>query len=80
MLQNLIKVVSQKYLKIHPNFEDFVIALKSATSKDDNYSLDKTQSTGNDLLDALRLSICFLKYSGELDYLGSSYRGMTVGS
>ena len=65
MMQNLVRIVSREYLKIHPQFQDLIISLKSATARDDNYSLDKSNSAENDLLDALRLSICFLKYSGE---------------
>lgn len=62
MMQILMKSISDGLLKVHPQFEDIFVALKSAQNKgDDPYSLDKTKSSNHDILDALRLSLCSLK-------------------
>ena len=62
MMQLTQKCLSKGVLKIHPKFEDIIIALKSAQNKgNDAYSLDKTCSANHDTLDALRLALCCLK-------------------
>jgi hypothetical protein len=54
LLQNLYSLVSNEYLCIPQSMEKVIISLKSAVSKEN--SLDKTQSSYNDTLDALRLA------------------------
>lgn len=54
--------ISKGILKIHPKYEDVIIALKSAQNKGDNpYSLDKTRSAQHDTFDALRLAVSCLR-------------------
>ena len=55
LLQNLYSLVSNEYLCIPESMEKVIISLKSAVSNE--YSLDKTQSSHNDTLDALRLAV-----------------------
>lgn len=62
MLRTLMVCVSKRTLRIHPDFKELIIALRSATAKDDNYSLDKQKSSYDDLTDGLRLSLCAVKF------------------
>ena len=54
LLQHLFNLVSNEYLCIPESMEKVIISLKSAVANE--YSLDKTQSSYNDTLDALRLA------------------------
>lgn len=55
LLQNLYNLISDHYVCIPQSMEKVIISLKSAVAKE--YSLDKSQSSYNDTLDALRLSM-----------------------
>ena len=64
MLEQLHKVVSTHQIRIDPmKFPKVVTALRTATNKPNGniWELDKTQSSSNDVLDALRLSLLFLR-------------------
>ena len=55
MLGNLHAVVSKGYLAIDPQFDKLLTSLRTAYANE--LTLDKDQSSFNDLLDALRLSL-----------------------
>jgi len=55
LLQNLYNLISDNYVCIPQSMEKVIISLKSAVANE--YSLDKSQSSYNDTLDALRLSM-----------------------
>jgi len=55
MLSNLHAVISKGYVAIDPKFDKLLISLRTAYAKE--LSLDKEQTSYNDLLDALRLSL-----------------------
>jgi hypothetical protein len=62
MMKMTQSCISKGILKIHPKFEEVIIALKSAQNKVDNpYSLDKSRSAYHDSLDALRLALSCMK-------------------
>jgi hypothetical protein len=60
LLQNLHNLISDNYICIPQSMEKFIISLKSAVANE--YSLHKTQSSYNDTLDALRLSMRPFKF------------------
>ena len=62
MLRTLMLCVSKHTLQIHPDYKDLIIGMRSATAKDDNYSLDKDKTSHDDLVDGLRLSLCAIKF------------------
>lgn len=55
MLSNLHLMVSKGYLAIPKKFEKLIISRRTAESKE--YSLDKEQTTHDNLLDAIRMSL-----------------------
>lgn len=55
LLQHLYNLISNEYLCIPESMEKVIISLKSAVANE--YSLDKSQSSYNDTLDALRLVV-----------------------
>jgi hypothetical protein len=55
MLSNLHVMVSKGYLAIPSKYEKLITSLRTATATE--YSLDKQQTSYDDLLDALRLSL-----------------------
>jgi hypothetical protein len=55
MLGNLHVVVSKGYLAIDPRYDKLLTSLRTAYANE--LSLDKEQTSYNDLLDALRLSL-----------------------
>jgi hypothetical protein len=55
MLSNLHAVVSKGYLAIDPKYDKLLISLRTAFANE--LSLDKDQTSYNDLFDALRLSL-----------------------
>lgn len=55
MLSNLHTFINKEYLAIPEKFDKLLISLKTAVAKE--YSLDKEQTSYDDLLDALRLSL-----------------------
>jgi hypothetical protein len=55
MLSNLHSVVSKGYLAIDPKYDKLLISLRTAFANE--LSLDKDQTSYNDLFDALRLSL-----------------------
>lgn len=67
MLEQLHKVVSTHQIRIDPiKFPKVVPALRTATNKPNApsiWELDKAQSSSNDVLDALRLSLLCLRGS-----------------
>ena len=66
MAKHLVKVMAHRRVRIHPKFDKLITALKSATTKDDEYSIDKPKSAYNDLLDSFRMALLCLHSSGEL--------------
>ena len=46
-------------ISIHPRFEKFITSLRTAVANE--YKLSKEETSYNDILDALRLSLCFFK-------------------
>ena len=56
MAKHLIKVLAHKRVRIHPSFDELIISIKSATTKENEYTLDKSKSANNDLFDAFRMS------------------------
>jgi hypothetical protein len=65
MAKHIVKVLAHRRVRIHPKFDKLITALKSATVKDDEYSIDKPKSAYNDLLDAFRMASLCLHSSGE---------------
>jgi hypothetical protein len=55
MLSNLHTFINKEYLAIPGRFDKLLISLRTAVAKE--YSLDKEQTSYDDLLDALRLSL-----------------------
>ena len=47
MLQMLMKAISDGLLKVHPQFEDIFVALKSAQNKGDHPDLRQRQDTNH---------------------------------
>ncbi|MPZ07167.1 MAG: hypothetical protein GEU26_12275 [Nitrososphaeraceae archaeon] len=65
MAKHLVKALAHKRVRINPKFDDLIISLKSATTKEDEWTLDKPRSANNDLFDAFRMSMLCLKGAGE---------------
>lgn len=65
MMKKLILCVSKRTIRIDGRYDKLIVGLRSAMAKDDNYSLDKTQSQFNDLIDALRLAIIPMRFKGD---------------
>lgn len=66
MLEQLHKIMSTHQLRVDPvKFPKVATALRPATNKPNGniWDLDKTQSSSNDVLDALRLSLLCLRSS-----------------
>jgi hypothetical protein len=63
MLELLHKVVSTRQIRILPQFRSVITALRTATNKPnaDIWDLDKSLTSSNDVLDALRLSLLCLR-------------------
>ena len=55
MLSHLYLMINEGYLAIPEQYEELIISLRTAQAKE--YSLDKEQTSYDDLLDALRLSL-----------------------
>jgi hypothetical protein len=55
MLSHLHLMVNKEYLAIPEKFDKLIVSLRTAYAKE--YSLDKEQTSYDDLLDALRLSL-----------------------
>lgn len=55
MLSNLHMLVDKEYLAIPERLDKLILSLRTASAKE--YSLDKEQTSYNDLFDALRLSL-----------------------
>ena len=54
-LSNLHVMITKGYLAIPAKYDKLIICLRTAWARE--YSLDKEQTSYNDLLDALRLSL-----------------------
>ncbi len=65
MAKHCVKVLAHHRVRIHPKFDKSITSLKSATTKDDEFSLDKPKSAFNDLFDSFRFSLLCLKAEGE---------------
>jgi hypothetical protein len=65
MAKHIVKILAHHKVRIHPRFDKLITALKSATVKDDNYSIDKEKSAFSDLLDAFRMCLLSLRAEGE---------------
>jgi hypothetical protein len=50
-------------IAIHPSFEELLTALRTAVANE--YRLDKTETSFNDVMDAFRLSLQFYKRAKE---------------
>lgn len=66
MAKHLVKTMAHRKVRIHPKFDKLITSLKSATTKDNEFSLDKSKSAFNDLFDAFRMSLLCLQSEGEL--------------
>ncbi|MGB7936113.1 MAG: hypothetical protein WCF21_05780, partial [Nitrososphaeraceae archaeon] len=55
MLSNLHAVISKRYLAIDPKYDKLLTSLRTASATE--LTLDKNQTSYNDLLDGLRLSL-----------------------
>jgi hypothetical protein len=55
MLSHLCLMINEGYLAIPPKYEKLIVSLRTAQAKE--YSLDKEQTSYDDSLDALRLSL-----------------------
>lgn len=55
MLSHLYLMINEGYLAIPEKYEKLIISLRTAQAKE--YSLDKQQTSYDDSLDALRLSL-----------------------
>ena len=55
MLSHLYMIINKGYLAIPEKYEKLIISLRTAQANE--YSLDKEQTSYNDLLDGLRLSL-----------------------
>lgn len=65
MAKHTVKCLAKQRVRIHPKFDKLITSLKSATTKDDAYSIDKQKSAFNDLLDSFRMALLCLKAEGE---------------
>jgi hypothetical protein len=50
-------LISGRFIKIHPSLRELIVSLRTAIVSDD-WKLDKQQTSHQDLLDSLRLSLC----------------------
>jgi hypothetical protein len=57
MLEHLYNVLAKRKIRIHPSFDNVAVALRTATTKGDNWDLDKEMTSEDDILDALQLSL-----------------------
>jgi hypothetical protein len=55
MLSHLHMMINKGYLAIPEKYDKLIVSLRTAQAKE--YSLDKEQTSYDDLLDALRLSL-----------------------
>ena len=55
MLSHLYTLANKEYLAIPEKFDKLIVSLRTAWAQD--YSLDKEQTSYNDLLDTFRLSL-----------------------
>jgi hypothetical protein len=65
MAKHVVKCMAKQRVRIDPKFDKLITSLKSATTKDDEFSLDKSQSAFNDLFDSFRMALLCLKAEGE---------------
>jgi hypothetical protein len=57
MLMNLEQFIQKRLIRIHPSHTKLAIALRTATSKDEAWNLDKEKTSHDDILDSLMLSL-----------------------
>jgi hypothetical protein len=65
MAKHIVKGLAKQRVRIHPKFDKLITSLKSATTKDDEYSIDKSKSAFDDLFDSFRMALLCLKAEGE---------------
>jgi hypothetical protein len=63
MLQHLHKLVSTHNIRINPKFDRLITSLKTATSKNDTYDLDKANTSYDDSLDSLQLAVLPIQFA-----------------
>jgi hypothetical protein len=56
MLEKLMKLLSKRRIRIDRSFNKLILSLRTATGNQDDFTLDKTQTSYSDCLDALRLA------------------------
>jgi hypothetical protein len=57
MLFHVNSILSARRLRIHPSFNKLITSLRTAQVLNDKWSLDKDQTSYNDILDSFRLSL-----------------------
>jgi Terminase RNaseH-like domain len=57
MLQNVMKVIEGGYIRIHPRFDKLITSLRTASTTNTEYELDKEKTSYDDLFDAFRLAM-----------------------
>ena len=57
MLQNVMKLIESGYIRIHPRFEKLITSLRTASTTNIEYDLDKEKTSYDDIFDAFRLSM-----------------------
>jgi hypothetical protein len=57
MLFHVNTILSARRLRIHPSFTKLVTSLRTAQVVNDKWSLDKEQTSYDDILDSFRLSL-----------------------
>ena len=57
MLFHVKSLLSARRLRIHPSFTKLITSLRTAQVLNDKWSLDKEQTSYNDILDSFRLSL-----------------------
>jgi hypothetical protein len=62
MLDHLRSIVERHLIRIDPRFEKINVALRTATYKGDKDMLDKDETSEDDTLDALRLSLLNVRF------------------
>ena len=60
-LAHLSEILQSNKLQVHNDFKELITALRTAWVKSDDWSLDKSRSLNNDILDALRMSTIFYR-------------------
>jgi len=62
MLDHLVNIMESRQIRIDRKFDKLMIALRTAMYKGDRNQLDKTETSYDDVLDALRLSLLNVRF------------------